>query len=653
MRWVVIGLCAAALLAVSVVAAGAGAYFLLRQGNSSTLGGGLGMGNTVTVERIIHTPPVKPPEVLLVDDKLEDKNPSFDPNLVDRRPLGQDKAWLLNASSAVIKLDVPVIKPDIDGQLLTLHRSYAEAVKDKYNVLPSVNMVDGKAKQFDDGLYAALDLNYYRGLKDQLNGHRDMVRRMYERVGKDSPAAPYLAAGLAIGGVEVTPTDAAAKTRYIETFDAQMIRSKPIGFYTWSPELGECFRFLRFFQEPFRADQQSAVADMVKALAEDSQLLADYRKAMGFYARLTNPYRYKTLADLVPNAGTGQVRPDEPQANRGGRIAFFPASTSKETVLFENLFPLGLPPDADLMRELITAIRSGKVDLKPRPDSGWYDYQAYALETLLLPERGEENPKLMLTRAYKKRMLEAFQALITKRRETHVRQLDMAAPRAAAPRFDENVQPRLRVEPNPSYFLRTARAYAFLSNFLEATIGPEALKQMHGLKQGGQRELDLLTELHWMRDLYYGIYLVSAEDIGMKPSLLPDENVEQDRVYQMASDWLGKIAVDPDMAVDTRVIVPVFSDFSRRKMRCWSTLGVRLAKLEVNYVKPPSIKPASGEGDWKVVESHRLEGMQYLIPVDEFAEVELNGLKVLTREEFRTICDQGKTREGITSALSR
>ena len=47
------------------------------------------------------------------------------------------------------------------------------------------------------------------------------------------------------------------------------------------------------------------------------------------------------------------------------------------------------------------------MDLKPRKDGGWYDYQVYALETLLLPERGEETNKLMLTKTYKKRMLEA------------------------------------------------------------------------------------------------------------------------------------------------------------------------------------------------------------------------------------------------------
>src|SRR5207302_3224022 len=112
-------------------------------------------------------------------------------------------------------------------------------------------------------------------------------------------------------------------------------------------------------------------------------------------------------------------------------VAVFPPSRSRETILFEKLFPAGLPPNADLMRELIRSIRSGTVNLQPTPDSGWYDYQVYALETLLLPEKGEEHDKLLLTKAYKKRMLEAFKALITKHRETHVRQLGIAAKSAA------------------------------------------------------------------------------------------------------------------------------------------------------------------------------------------------------------------------------
>jgi hypothetical protein len=663
-KWILLGVAAGVVLlviaaALVVVAAGL-FYWRAPHTNLNGLGksGGLGLGgdDNYTIERTEYREPSKPPEDLLVDDRLEDKSPKFDPDVIDRRPLGRNQDWLLNASAAVLRLDVPIIRPDVDSPLLTLYPSYAAASKNRHNLLPSVNMIDGKAKQFDDGLYAALDLSYLHGWQDILPAHRHLVKGLYERVGKDSPAAPYLAAGLEIAGIKVEATNGAEKARYLAAFNSDEIRSKPISFYTWSPQLGECFRFLRFFQRPFNESEQPVIDALVRALKEDSMLLADYRKAMAFYAKLTNPYRYRSLADLA-DGGPGQVRPDEPLPNTlpgTTRIAFFPASTSKETVLFEALFPRGLPPNADLMRELITKIRSGQVNLQPRPDSGWYDHQVYALETLLLPEKGEENPKLQLTRAYKKRMLEAFQALITKRRETHARQLDIAkAPMAAAPRFEENIQPRLRVEPNPSYYLRTARAYAFLSSFLEAATGPDVLTQMKGLKQGGARSKDLLGELHEMRDLFYGMYLVSAEDIGLKSKLAKEEVIDQDRCYRLATEWLSKAFQDEDLAADTRVAVPVFVDEPRRATRLWCTLGVRLAKLDVRYVRPPHVKPAKGEGEWKEVEGYRLGGVEYVIPVDEFAEVELKGLRVLSREEFRTICDREKTKEAILKALSQ
>src|SRR5207253_10768142 len=131
--------------------------------------------------------------------------------------------------------------------------------------------------------------------------------------------------------------------------------------------------------------------------------------------------------------------------------------------------------------------------------------------------------KLLLTKAYKKRMLEAFKALITKHRETHVRQLGIAA-KSAATGPPDAIGPRLRVEPCPSYFLRTARAYAFLANFLESSLGKEALQSLHGLTKEGVRkqklyeelqqsadlkrparqEQNLYNELLFMRDLFYG-----------------------------------------------------------------------------------------------------------------------------------------------------
>jgi hypothetical protein len=399
---------------------------------------------------------------------------------------------------------------------------------------------------------------------------------------------------------------------------------------------------MRFFQQPLPADQPALISDLAEAASSDRKLLAAYNQVNQFYAKLTNPLDDRTLADMtaVRKAGSGTAP-----------IAVFPGARTKETELFRRLFPLGIPPGANLMKELIRAIRSGNVDLTPRPGTGWYDHQIYALETLLMPEKGIESLKLLLTKAYKQRMLEAFQALITKRRETHARNLKVAVA-SSAPLPGGSVKPRLRVEPSPSYYLRTARSYDFLLNFLLAEVGEAGLAFLHGLKEGGAREETLLEELRSMRELFYGFHLLSSEDIGMPPQLRADESVDRTACEARANRWLESYAADDDLKVDTRVSVPIYVDSTSGRTRVWSTIGVRLAKLHVSYRRPPRIKPSTGNAEWKFVEQWQLGDADYVIAVDDFAEIEIPGLAPLTRQEFRQACNAYKTKDAIIEALS-
>jgi hypothetical protein len=117
---------------------------------------------------------------LLQDDRLEDKKPAFDPALVDSRPLnGPGGRWEINASDAVTKLDVDEPRGS-EVRLLELYPSYVAAAKQMrdagYQVLPSINSLDGKAKQFDDGLMAAV-----------MSAFAPSPRRSRSRVWKSSP----------------------------------------------------------------------------------------------------------------------------------------------------------------------------------------------------------------------------------------------------------------------------------------------------------------------------------------------------------------------------------------------------------------------------------------------------------------------------------
>jgi hypothetical protein len=428
--------------------------------------------------------------------------------------------------------------------------------------------------------------------------------------------------------------------------------SQPISFYTWTPELEQVWRCLRFLQREFGGNELEVPLAVAAALENEPGLLEQYRALNGLYARLTNP------AICLPVDALVGVEDDLPElAGRLGVrravVAMLPPSTSPETELFNRVFDVQLPIGANLVATLIQQIRSGDVDLAPSESSGWYQYQVYALETMLLPAKGQEGEKLLLTASYKKRLVEAFKSLVTKIRETQASRLAMAS--LSAPLKSEQVAPRLRVEPCATFYLRTARAYAFLENFLVAMVGQERLEKLHGLNADGPRKPPLAEELAALKKRFYGFYLVSCEDIGMQPEFLEGELVDEADAKAVALAWLETMRDDPDLARDTRVTVPIFRSLARNKTRLWATLGVRLVRLEVSYARAPKVRPLNEDSEdrsWRDPESWQLGISHVVIPVDEFAEFEVDGSNAITRSELRSLCEEHKTKEAILKALS-
>jgi hypothetical protein len=202
-------------------------------------------------------------------------------------------------------------------------------------------------------------------------------------------------------------------------------------------------------------------------------------------------------------------------------------------------------------------------------------------------------------------------------------------------------------------YLRNARAYAFLENFLRANVSAENLKALHGLRERGSRAPNLDEELESMRLRTYGFYLVSCEDIGMAPKFLDGEPVDRETAKKAALEWLAQVGKNPDLACDTRMAVPIYIDAMTNRIRLWVTLGVRMAHLyaSYDYDRPPKVRPQNTGGPWQEVDRKGLGGQYVLIPVDEFAEVEINADKIPNRAELRALCDKYKTKEEIIEAL--
>jgi hypothetical protein len=522
-------------------------------------------------------------------------------------------------------------------------------------VLPSVNLIGGKAKQFDDGLYAAIDAWTVRNTEPGIRDLETLIRQLLTELNPANEPYAWLWASLEIGGL-ISPDEYARRPSRADAFARAFLAgndAQPVGFYEWSDELRRVFQMLRYLQQPhFRRE---GVPDAIaRVLARDPLWLDQYRRVLELYASLTNPFSGLTLLDLAENPDKTLPELARLKGMRARPMAptvhFLPFSDSRETALFEHLTALGVPENLDLMRAFISAIRDGRLDLKPRQDAGWYEYQIYALETFLLPEKGREGEKLQLTAKYKQRMLEAFKASVTRTRETHIRQMDLAVATSMDAVPQEGPAPRLRVEPNPTYFLRMARSYAFVQQLLMAHVAD--LNDLRGFAETGGRDMPLGDELESMRMLFYGLYFVSCEDIGLEPEALSDEVQSPDYLRALAAQWLKDWESDPDLAADTRVAVPILR-VPGESEHYWATVGVRPVKLTANYARPPHWRPLeSPDSEWREVESYKLKGADWVILTDEFIEFDRRNLPPLTRHELRDACDHYQTKEEIIRALS-
>lgn len=604
------------------------------------LGGNLSIVLNVPTKRSLES------YELFKDDRLQDKNPVFDTDLVDSRLF---EGFQINASAAVIALGIEKEEPGRDQGYSMLYPSYASAAKawtGKGQLLPSINALDGKAKQFDDGLMASLQSGMARGQTGRSSELPQLLTLLLSKLNPASRAYAWVWSGLKVGN-RLPPRFAKdspqAAQAFIDGFK-QSRESEPYGFYTWSPELSETYRLIRFFRSEISTSDPAAV-ELAALLARDSALMARYAGLLKWSEHVeSGAAREYSLSDLAASQD-----PASPRA-----VSFLPSPRSKEDLLFNQLFGQGLPPGADLMLELVKAIRSGRLDLKPGSNAGWYEYQAYALETFLLPERGAENQKLMLDKEYKKRMLKAFASILAKRRETqglfNMFSLGELADDEGRPK--KPIPPRLRVEPNPTYFIRMARSYSFLEAYLQSIMSESELDKLRGLKEGGKRGLPLGRELAWMKTFFYGLHLISCEDIGMKPLLLEGELPSKQHSLQAAADWLSHWRQDPDLSADTRIIVPVAQDIERQAVRYWATLGVHAARLNAHYARAPQWRTPPAKDKASQWESAETSGGNWIILVDDFAEIESRRPRAPTRDEFRAIVDRETTREKVVVALS-
>ena len=600
--------------------------------------------------------------------------------------------YTVNNSIATFDLDVA----PADAHTGKLFKDYASAMKYCESaglpLLPSVQLVQGKCKQFDDGLCATLELAVQRGLDPQraIGKQEALTRlasRLVELLGKAAAeqrppverALIYVAAALQLGGAPPTlPPDIAGKVDEAkESFLSDPACSRPIGFWTWSDDLGKLFMQDRFLADgPSLQEEAGACTVLALAVAREPEIARTFRRSQAFDAKLTNPLVYvETEKVPAPQAahvsfdalsatlGADRSIPEllEPDAiakaraeligrfGEGAGFALVAYSASKEYDLLLRLTQEGRFTGSEATMELIIeAVKSGRLSLEPGPNSGWYDYQWHALETLILPERARESVKLKLTDAYKQRLKNAFKTILTKQRETHIKHLPVimlgeASGQIKPPRKVE-IGPEFSAEPTATVYLRLARGYRFLRNALHAVLGEDALKRLHRRNADLPAvEADLDAELRESALRLYGLYEVLCLEIGQRPEYLEGEISPEDieQAKAIAARWRMSLAEDRDLAADTRVAVPI-SRWPGGPTRFWGTGGVRLERLTYKYREKPGV---GGYVEPVFVPTY------YYAPSDIFLEFDRPGEAPLTRAEFRAICERCADEHSLRAAL--
>jgi len=250
----------------------------------------------------------------------------------------------------------------------------------------------------------------------------------------------------------------------------------------------------------------------------------------------------------------------------------------------------------------------------------------------VLLERYPEGARLQTNRGYRQQLDDLFKAILSLTRETHVKQLPpRLAGCARGPETREVVvwvAPELTVEPVRTYYERRAQGYEFVRQVLDSAGW---LSATHRLTPTGRVSQPLDEELADMVALFRGAAAVAGHELGMVPTT--DAEVS----------WFRQWARKPDIAEDIRMMVPVFYDKSRRKMKVWAILGWSRRTLGVEF----AIRPAAEvlEGNVKI----NFSRVSYQLAHPVFVETYVS--RLLDRDEFRAHCDRYQTRSRILKNL--
>ena len=149
-----------------------------------------------------------------------------------------------------------------------------------------------------------------------------------------------------------------------------------------------------------------------------------------------------------------------------------------------------------------------------------------------------------------------------------------------------------------------------------------------------------------MKRLFFGLYMVSCEDLGLRPNLESYDLFDREIAYREALEWLAKMSEEKDFERDARYISPGFYVHFRDQNRqvpllmTWANLGFRLMKFDTSFVRPPQVRDPGEGAIWNIAQDSDLGHGRYVLPVTQFKMLDLVRRGGIPPKQFQEICDK-------------
>jgi hypothetical protein len=548
-----------------------------------------------------------------------------------------DGEVVLELKEQVLSLEVPAAdareKPLV-ARLSQLHHEDA---------FVSLAALGAKAKAFDDGLYAALELAAAKGTAP-LRGRTWLLRELAALAEREPGLAEEVTVLLRAALALTDGTPVRDLPPNVRAPVEQALAGPALGFYCWSHELAALFRRDRALQGV--AGSTASLRALARGIHGRPAARAEYEQQLELASRLTNALAAPDLRLLLRELDGATASPDG--ATPEG-IRLFPPSVSIEGELAKRVLgAVPIPGGFDLIARLIEELRGGTASLAPNERSGAYDHFLWSLEPLVLPERTEEATRLALGAEYTAHLRQQFRGLLALGREAHVKQLeDVLCGMAPAPvRRKTPIEPALDAEPMAEHYRRRALVYRFLRLVLEATFDGASLASLRRVTPDGIESRPLIEELRSVEGLFLGAWVTVRRQLGLETpwdgDLGSGQGVERDATA--FADWARAPSQDRDADADVRVMVPLYFDAGRMKWKVLAVLGWRSESLEIGFARPPRVVKAPPGAELEFTSSWRR--------LADLVTVEILVDRLLDRDAFRTVCDRSSFPQAIVAELT-